>query len=381
MHRFSARLRDIEPFYVMDILARARALEAQGREVIHLEIGEPDFPTPTPIVTAAIEALQRGLTHYTPTLGLPALRAAIAQSYAPIALTPARVLVTPGSSGALQLVCGALLDSGDEVLMTDPGYPCNRHLVRLFGAVATLIPVGPDSHYQLNADLVRAHLNARTKAVMLASPANPSGTLIPAPELREIMRLCETHGVALIIDEIYLRLTYGLEVQSACAYSDNLFVIDSFSKYFGMSGWRLGWLVAPAAAVPNLEKLAQNLFLAPSTPAQYGALAAFTPAVERELQQRRDEFAARRDYLLPALRHVGFEIPYTPQGAFYIYADCHRLHPDSTRFAAELLERTGVALTPGRDFGHAQAQHHVRISYANTRANLQEAVRRIGAST
>ena len=379
MHRLSARMRTIEPFHVMDILARARALEAQGRSIVHMEIGEPDFATPRAIVDAGIAALQQGRTHYTPTLGLPELRAAIAYSYAPSAVAPARVVVTPGSSGALQLVFGALLDAGDEVLMTDPGYPCNRHFVRLFDGVAKLIPVDRTSDYQLNADLVRSHLGARTKAVLLASPANPTGTHIPQTELREIIRICEARGVAVIVDEIYLGLTYDVDADSACAYSDNVFVVNSFSKYFGMTGWRLGWLVAPESLVPTLDKLAQNIFLAPSTPAQYAALAAFSGEVQRELQGRREEFKRRRDYLLPALRDLGFDIPYTPQGAFYIYANCSRLTDDSQQFAQALLEQCGVAITPGLDFGNHRAKEHVRFSYANDMEKLKSGVRALAS--
>jgi len=378
MTRFARRLAGIEPFHVMDILARARALEAQGRSVVHMEIGEPDFPTASGIVEAGIAALKSGHTHYTPSLGLPALRAAIATNYpASCRPDPARVIVTPGASGALQLVFAALLSPGDEVLMADPGYPCNRHFVRLFEGGAAGIPVDSSTNYQLTADIVRRHWTPKTVAVLLASPSNPTGTLVPSSEMRRIAETVRELGGVLVVDEIYNGLTYGVDAESALQCGPDVFVINSFSKYYGMTGWRLGWVVAPEAYVPALDKLAQNIFLAASTPAQHAALAAFTPGVRQELERRRDIFRARRDYLLPALRELGFKIPVTPEGAFYLYADCSDFTDDSEHFANELLEQAGVAITPGIDFGTHRARTHVRFSYANTRENLEEGVRRL----
>jgi len=378
MTHFASRLTGIEPFQVMDILARARALEAQGRSIIHMEIGEPDFPAAPGIVEAGIAALKAGHTHYTPALGLPALRAAIAANYASAChVSAARVVVTPGASGALQLVLAALLDPGDQVLMADPGYPCNRHFVRLFEGEAVSIAVGPETHYQLNAELIRKHWTPATVAVLLASPSNPTGTLVPPAEMARIVETVRELGGELIVDEIYHGLTYGAEAVSALMYSSDVFVINSFSKYYGMTGWRLGWVVAPNAYVSALDKLAQNIFLAASTPAQHAALAAFTLPVREELERRRAIFRERRDYLLPALRELGFDIPVTPEGAFYLYADCSRFTDDSERFARELLEQAGVAITPGIDFGRHRARQHVRFSYANTRENLEEGARRL----
>jgi aspartate/methionine/tyrosine aminotransferase len=372
------RLSKIEPFHVMDILARARAMEAQGRSIIHMEIGEPDFPTAPAIVQAGIAALQAGRTHYTPALGLPELRAAIAASYPAHARPDAgRVAVTPGASGALQLIFAALINPGDQVLMADPGYPCNRHFVSLFEGEPLAIPVDASTGYQLNADLVRQHWSKRTVAVLLASPSNPTGTLIPSDEMARIVRAVEERGGVLIVDEIYHGLVYGDEAVTALAHSPNLFVVNSFSKYYGMTGWRLGWLVAPASYIPAIDKLAQNIFLAASTPAQYAALAAYDAGVQRELQKRRDIFRDRRDFLLPALRELGFEIPLVPQGAFYLYADCSRFTDDSQAFALRLLEQAGVAITPGLDFGSHRAARHVRFSYANTIDNLREGVSRL----
>ncbi len=378
MTHSATRLSKIEPFHVMDILARARAMEAQGRSVIHMEIGEPDFPTAPGIVQAGIAALQSGRTHYTPALGLPELRAAIAASY-PAQVRPdaGRVVVTPGASGALQLIFAALVNPGDQVLMADPGYPCNRHFVSLFEGEPLAIPVDASTGYQLNAGLVRQHWTRRTVAVLLASPSNPTGTLIPPDEMAQIVRVVEERGGVLIVDEIYHGLVYGETVATALSHSQNLFVVNSFSKYYGMTGWRLGWLVAPVSYIPAIDKLAQNIFLASSTPAQYAALAAFETTVQQELQNRRNIFRQRRDYLLPALRDLGFDIPLVPQGAFYLYADCSRFTEDSQAFALGLLEKTGVAITPGLDFGSHRAARHVRFSYANTLENLREGVSRL----
>lgn len=372
------RLANIEPFHVMDILARARAMEAQGHSVIHMEIGEPDFPTAPAIIQAGIAALQAGHTHYTPALGLPELRSAIAASY-PVLERPdaGRIAVTPGASGALQLIFAALLNPGDQVLMADPGYPCNRHFVRLFEGEPRPIPVDAETGYQLNAELIRRHWTPRTVAVLVASPSNPTGTLIPAEEMARIVRAVEERGGVLIVDEIYHGLVYDHDVVTALTHSSNLFVVNSFSKYYGMTGWRLGWLVAPASYIPAIDKLAQNIFLAASTPAQYAALAAFDTKVREELDNRREIFRERRDFLLPALRELGFKIPLTPQGAFYLYADCSAFTDDSQAFALELLEKSGVAITPGLDFGNHGAARYVRLSYANTLERLREAVARL----
>jgi aspartate/methionine/tyrosine aminotransferase len=380
IHPSAARLAHIEPFHVMDILARARALEAQGRSIVHLEIGEPDFPTAEPIVRAGIAALETGKTHYTPALGLPQLREAIARSYAPVAaVEPGCVAVTPGASGALQLIFAALLSPGDEVLMTDPGYPCNRHFVRLFEGKPVSVPVDATSSYQLTAERIRAHWTPRTVAVLIASPSNPTGTIVPEAEMARIVRVVDELGGVLIVDEIYHGLTYGVQPVSVLTQSSRAFVVNSFSKFYGMTGWRVGWVAAPREYIAALDKLAQNIFLAASTPAQYAALAALSPAVRGELERRREVFRQRRDYLLPALRALGFEIPVVPEGAFYLYADSSRLAADSETLASRLLEQAGVAITPGLDFGSNRPQQHVRFSYANTLENLQEAVHRLAA--
>lgn len=378
--RIARRMDGIQPFHVMDVLARAKALERAGRSIVHMEIGEPDFTTPEPIAAAAVAAVQAGKTHYSAATGLPELREAISghyQSRERTRVAPQRIVVTPGASGALQLILGVLLNPGDKVLMADPGYPCNRHFARLFGADAVAVPVGPECGYQLTAGQIASHWTPDTAAVMLASPSNPTGTVIEAEEMQRIIALVRDRGAALIVDEIYQGLVYEGPIASALQYADDLFVINSFSKYFNMTGWRLGWLVAPQAYVPLIDRLAQNIFLAPSTPAQHAALAAFRDDTLEILEQRRRVLQDRRDYLLPALRQLGFEIPQTPRGAFYLYADCSRFTADSRRFALDLLERAGVAITPGCDFGEYRAAHHVRFAYTTSREQLEVGVKRL----
>ncbi|MCB1776761.1 MAG: pyridoxal phosphate-dependent aminotransferase [Candidatus Competibacteraceae bacterium] len=374
------RMADIAPFHVMALLARARELEAAGRSIIHMEIGEPDFPTAEPIITAGQQALAEGRTRYTPAAGLPELRQAISHHYQAqygVEIPLQRILVTPGASGALQLATAVLVNPGDRVLLADPGYPCNRHFVRLVEGEAVGIPVGPETGYQLTAGLVEQYWEARTAAVLLASPSNPTGTVIPPKELAAILATVEARGGRVIMDEIYHGLVYGAPLQTALAHSDHAFVVNSFSKFYGMTGWRLGWLVAPEDHVGAAEKLAQNLFLAASTPAQHAALAAFTPEAQAIFEARRQEFQARRDFLLPALRELGFVIPVMPDGAFYLYADCGRFTDDSYNFALRLLDTAGVAITPGIDFGHHGANQHVRFAYTNAIPQLAEGVERL----
>jgi aspartate/methionine/tyrosine aminotransferase len=354
-------------------------LQAAGRDIIHLEIGEPDFATPTPIVEAGIAALRAGHTHYTGALGLPELREAIAGFHASrwqAAVEPSRIVVTPGASGALLLALGLLAGPGDEVLMADPGYPCNRHFVRFCEARTVSVPVDAGSGFQLTLDLIERHATAATRAVLIASPSNPTGTAIAADELERIHDWCAAQGIALIVDEIYLALTYDGTEHSAARWSD-VFVVNSFSKFFLMTGWRLGWLLAPAWAMPALERLAQNLFLAAPTPAQHAALAAFAPATLDLLEARKAELRSRRDFLLPALRERGFAIPLTPQGAFYLYADCSRFTSDSHAFANQLLEDAGIAATPGVDFGAHHAARHIRFAYTQPLPRLADALARL----
>ncbi len=379
-YRPAARLADIEPFHVVELLTRARQLEAEGRDIIHMEIGEPDFPTPAPILTAAVNAIKQGKTQYTQALGLPELRAAISAFYREryrVAVPASRIVVTNGASGALNLAFACLADPGSEWLMADPGYPCNRHIIRTYEGRARALAVGPESNFQPTPAQVSGAWNERTTGLLVASPANPTGTLLTQPEITALAEVCrERHG-HFLVDEIYHGLTYGFEAPTACAAGDDLWVINSFSKYFQMTGWRLGWMVAPEAYVRDVEKLAQNLTLCPSTPAQHAALAAFTPETLAILEERRAEFRRRRDFLAPALERIGFRITARPQGAFYLYCDCSALSADSFHLARDLLEKVGVAATPGLDFGSNAPEKHIRFAYTTGIERLAEAVERL----
>lgn len=378
--RTARRLADIAPFHVMELLTRARQLEAEGRSIIHMEVGEPDFPTPPQVIEAAAEFIRGGQVFYTPALGIPALREAIARFYAErygVNVSPERIAVTAGSSGALLLALAVLLDPGDELLLPDPGYPCNRHFVRTLEGIPRTLPVGAETDYQPTAEQVAQHWTMRSKGLLIASPANPTGTMISPAAMAGLVSCVAERGGALLVDEIYHGLTYCCNARTALSLSDEIFVINSFSKYFGMTGWRLGWLVVPPRFVRDIEKLAQNLFISPSTPAQHAALAAFRPDTIALLEERRTEFQARRDYLLPALRQLGFRIPAEPRGAFYLYADCSAVASDSNAFAHALIEQVGVAITPGLDFGENAPQRHVRFAYTVAQDKLQEGVARL----
>ncbi|MEN8205042.1 MAG: pyridoxal phosphate-dependent aminotransferase [Pseudomonadota bacterium] len=374
------RMQSIQPFHVMALLARARELEATGRSIIHMEIGEPDFVTPQPVIDAGIRALQEGYTHYTPAVGLQALRERIAEFYRVrygVDIDPQRIIVTPGASAALQLIMAVLVNPGDQVLMADPGYPCNRNFVYLLNGQPVGIPVTAASNYQPTLQQVRDYWTEQVAALLVASPSNPTGTLLGESALREYHAITSTQGGCLVVDEIYHGLVYGEQATTALAISDEIFVVNSFSKYFGMTGWRLGWLIAPQAYVADIDKLAQNLFLAAPTMAQHAALKAFDEESINILEARRREFRLRRDYLLPALRDIGFDIPVAPDGAFYLYANCSRFTDDSFSFSSLLLEEAGVAITPGIDFGVNQPETHVRFAYTTSLENLQEGVRRL----
>jgi len=378
----AARVHEIAPFHVMEVQTAARTLEAAGRSVIHMEIGEPDFPTPAPVIAAAQAGIASGAIYYTSALGLPELRQAIARHYRDhygVEVPAERVIVTSGSSAALLLVLALLLNRDEQVLLADPGYPCTRHLVRTLEGEAVGIPVGPESSYQLTAELVAEHWSPLTRAVLVASPSNPTGTMLAASELARIAAAVSARGGRLIVDEIYLGLSYAEAPRSALSLSDEIFAVSSFSKYFNMTGWRLGWLVAPERHVRDIEKLAQSLYISPPTPSQRAALACFEPETLAILEARRVEFKARRDFLVPALRKLGFGIPVLPTGGFFVYADCSRFGMDSERFALEALEATGVAFTPGVDFGRNRPEAHLRFAYTISRPKLEEGVRRLAA--
>ena len=374
------RMEEINSFIVVDFITRAKALEEKGKSIINLAVGEPDFPTPEPLIKAAIKALENNQIKYTPSLGGSVLRKELAGWYRTrygVDIDPNRVAVTSGSTAALVLVMGVILSPGDEVLMADPGYPCNRNIVRAMEGRAVSVPVGPDTSYQLTAELIKKNWTENTVAALVASPSNPTGTVVSDSELRLMHDVVQGFGGSLIVDEIYHGLTFGADAKSALNFTDNVFVINSFSKYFGMTGWRLGWTVAPKPFIPELEKLAQNLYISNSDIAQQAALAAFRPETIAIAEKNRVEYEKQRNYLLPKLREMGFIIPVDPQGAFYIYADCSNFTNDSYQFCMEILETVGVAIAPGADFGEFRAKHHVRFSYPKPIKVLSEGLERL----
>ena len=380
MTEASKRSRRIQPFQVMAILAQAQALQKAGRDIIHLEVGEPDFATPEPMTEAAVAAMRAGKTHYTPALGLPELREQIARYYQTrfgVSLPPERVVLTTGASGALMLLSAMTLNPGDGLMLADPGYPCNRHFAALFEAHGQLIPSGPEVEYQLTAESVAAHWNDQTRVVLVASPANPTGTVLSRQQMADIAQVCRDNGGQFWVDEIYQGINFGTQPETVLSVADDACVLNSFSKFFGMTGWRLGWTIVPEDKVTLMDTLAQNLYLAPPTPAQYAALAAFSPEVMTLLEERRQILEARRDYLLKALPELGFKVPVAPAGALYVYADVSELTHDSLSFCERLLQDTGVAITPGVDFGDYRSAEHIRIAFTTDIARLEEAVSRI----
>lgn len=390
--KLSTRAQRIEPFYVMEVSKAAAALAREtgdrGAPVIALNIGEPDFTAPPRVQEAAARAIRDGATQYSPALGLPALRERISGWYQDrfgVQVPAARIVITAGASAALHLICLALIDSGDELLMADPGYPCNRHFVLAAEGRPVPIPASAAERFQPSAAKVQAHWGAATRGVLLASPSNPTGTSIEPDELRRIHAFVRERGGITLLDEIYLGLSHDDAFgHTGLALGDDLISINSFSKYFSMTGWRLGWLVVPEALVAVLERLAQNLFICPSVVAQHAALACFEADSLAEYERRRAEFRARRDYFLPALEQLGFAVPVKPDGAFYVWADAsewfaHLGVADSWDFAFEVLRRAHVALTPGRDFGQAETARFVRFSTANSMDNLRETVARLAA--
>ena len=388
--RLSKRAERIEPFYVMEVAKAAaqmaREVARSGSPMIFLNIGEPDFTAPPLVQEAAARAIRDGRTQYTHATGLDALRERIGDWYAQrfgVDVPARRIVVTAGASAALQLACLALVEAGDEILMPDPSYPCNRHFVSAADGDAVLIPTTAEERYQLSAAKVQEHWGPRTRGVLLASPSNPTGTSIHPDELRRIHAFVQSKGGITLLDEIYLGLSYEDTFgHTALAIDDQVVSINSFSKYFNMTGWRLGWMVVPEALVPAVERLAQNLFICPSTVAQHAALACFEPGSIAEYERRRAEFKARRDWFIPQLRAMGLQVPVMPDGAFYAWADCsgaaQRLGVQgSWDFAFEAMKRAHVAVTPGRDFGHADTGRFIRFSTANSLAQLQEAAARL----
>jgi aspartate/methionine/tyrosine aminotransferase len=377
------RLQQIAPFHVMEMIKRAGEMEQAGRSVIYMCIGEPDFAPAQPVLDAAQRALAGGAAmRYTAALGLQPLREAISVHYRDafgVDVPATRIVITAGASGALLLACAALVERDAEVLMPDPSYPCNRHFITAFNGRPVLIPSGPADRFQLSAAMVAANWNDQTRGVLLASPSNPTGTSMTRDQLAQTIAAVRERGGFSLVDEIYQGLTYDDQPFTALSLDDDVVVINSFSKYFNMTGWRLGWLVVPPALMPEIEKLAQNFYICPSSMAQHAALACFTPEALAIAEQRRQEMRRRRDYLVPALQGLGFDIPVPPDGAFYVYADCSRLTDDAMQFCRDVLEHSGVALTPGVDFGEVGAKRFIRVSYATSMPKLEEAISRLAA--
>ena len=400
--KIAQRAQRIEPFYVMEV---AKAASALAREIAHssdpmifLNIGEPDFTAPPLVAEAAARAIAQGTTQYTQATGLEELREKISGWYASrfkVDVAPRRIIITAGASAALHMACLALIEAGDEILMPDPSYPCNRHFVSAAEGRSVLILTTAEERFQLTHTKVAQAWKDKTRGVLLASPSNPTGTSIAPEELQSIHEFVHSRGGITLIDEIYLGLSYEERFgHTALAMpgelGESVISINSFSKYFNMTGWRLGWLVVPEPLVPVIERIAQNLFICASSIAQHAALACFEPESLLEYERRRSEFKARRDYFIPELNRLGLTVPVMPDGAFYAYADCTSLaaqwglrgaQPDGTGgswdFAFELMKRAHLAVTPGRDFGQAAPARFVRFSTANSMDQLKEAVARL----
>ena len=364
----------------MDILARCKEMEAQGRDIVHMEIGEPDFASPEPVVRAGITALQEHNTYYTAAIGLAELRKKISEYYwrrFRTEVKPEQIIITPGASGALQLIYAFALQTHKLIMLSDPSYPCNHNLAKLFGGSAVAIPVEADTQFHLTKKLIKRHWHNNVAAVLVASPSNPTGTLCDVKQLIEMADWLATKNRLLIVDEIYQGLCYGKTSETIAGQRDNIFVLNSFSKYFGMTGWRVGWLVAPEQAVDELDAIAQNTYLATATIAQHAAIAAFSAETHAILERRRDIFQQRRDLLCDSLQAMGIEVPVIPQGAFYIYANISKFSEDSFAFCKLLLETKGVAVTPGCDFGEHRANEYVRFAYTTSEARLRAGMQRL----
>jgi aspartate/methionine/tyrosine aminotransferase len=390
--RIASLIDKIEPFYVMEV---AKAASKLAHEVAHtdspmifLNIGEPDFTAPPLVQEAAARAVRAGKTQYTQATGLEPLRERISQWYAQrfgVDIPARRIVVTAGASAALQLACLSLIERGEQILMPDPSYPCNCHFVTVAQGEPIRIPATAAERFQLTAAKIEANWGPKSRGVLLASPSNPTGTSIHPDELRRIHKFVSGKGGITLLDEIYLGLSYDETFgHTGLAIDDQVVSVNSFSKYFNMTGWRLGWVVAPEPLAHAIEKLAQNLFICPSTVAQHAALACFEPESLAEYERRRAEFKARRDWFIPQLNAMGLNVPVMPDGAFYAWADCTQACrklgvKDSWEFTFEIMKRAHVAVTPGRDFGVAETGNFVRFSTASSMEHLQEAVQRLKA--
>lgn len=372
------RIDQIEPFRVMQLLERAKELEAEGKKIIHMEIGEPDFPTPASVIEAAKSALDSGDNFYTPSTGSPVLQKALSAWYLEeygLTVAPERIMITPGTSGAFSLIYAALLEASESVLLSDPGYPCQRNFIRLTGAEPINVPVGPETRYHLSANLIEKNWIEGTRAAVVINPSNPTGTLIEDAELKAAAETCRRLGGYLISDEIYHGLTYGTKARCALEFDDSAIIVNGFSKRWAMTGWRVGWVIVPDDLIDACRRVMQNIFIAAPTLSQYAATAALQNRDDVEMM--RQAYGERRTYLLQELPKLGFNIVVEPQGAFYIYADVSSISDDSRRFCWQMLEEAGVAITPGEDFGSYKSARHLRFSYATGLDDIREGIARI----
>ncbi|MFQ5881086.1 MAG: pyridoxal phosphate-dependent aminotransferase [Candidatus Methylomirabilales bacterium] len=372
----TGRAEALPPFIAMEVLERAQELERKGEDIIHLELGEPDFPTPACIQEAALKALREGWTKYTHSLGLWELRETIAEHYAKryrAQVSPEQVLVTAGTSPAMWLLFSAILEAGDEVILTNPHYACYPNFIRFAGGRSAFVPVRERDGFQLDPEAVREKMSVRTKGLLINSPANPTGAVLPRESLKAMTDL----GLLIISDEIYHGLTYEGEEHSILEFTNRAVVLNGFSKAYAMTGWRLGYAVLPQELIRPLQKMHQNFFISASDFVQRAAIAALRGAGP-EVVKMRQIYDERRRFLVQALRRIGFTISREPQGAFYILADATAFATDSYCFAFEILEQAKVAVTPGIDFGSG-AEGHVRFSYANSLENIREGIRRMDA--
>jgi aspartate/methionine/tyrosine aminotransferase len=371
----SRKAQQIRPFLAMDVLERAQAIEREtGATIIHLEVGEPDFNTPPAVVEAAIRAIRDGATHYTHSLGLPELREAIVAWYSGqygVSVSPEQIIVTSGSSPAILLALAVLLDPGDEVILSDPRYACYANFIHMCDGVCVDVPVDESEAFQYTAAKVHPHLTARTKAVLINSPANPTGTLLPLDEMASIAAL----GPLVISDEVYHGLVYDGRAHSILECTDQAVVLNGFSKLFAMTGWRLGYVIAPLSMVRPMQKIQQNLFISAGAFVQYAGIAALQQA-EQDVQRMLELYNQRRRVMLAGLRDIGFSVPYDPTGAFYVFADASRFGRDSYALAFDILEHAKVAVAPGIDFG-LNGEGYLRFSYASSLDNIHEGLRRL----
>jgi aspartate/methionine/tyrosine aminotransferase len=378
--RLSPQMENVSPFRVMTVMHRAAELEAEGFKVVHMEVGEPDFSTALPIVEAAKQALDKGLTQYTSAPGIIELRTAIANRYKQkhgVTVDPERILITPGASGGLMLLANMLVSPGDGVLLTDPAYPCVRNFIYMLSAVPQLIPVSMKQNFQPTIEQLDKYRNKDTAGLWLASPSNPTGTILERDRLQEACDWAQRNQLHLLVDEIYHGLQYVDDLPSVLELDSSAFVVSSFSKYYGMTGWRLGWIIVPDEYTETANILAQNLFISAPSIAQYAALAAFTDEADIIFEKRREAFRQRRDYLSKALSELGFQLSDNIQGAFYIYANISKFSDDSEKFCKDLLDSHQVAITPGTDFGEYKANEYVRIAFTTSMEDLELGVERI----